>query len=741
MGRSVSMLRLQGERLSRRRLLVGSVAALGMATLGLAGCSDRPNTEPASTPPPWAGKSTPWSAKVAASPAAAEATVGPAAAPSPAPAKFSQWSRHARVANASFGGKPEELELQRIVLGLKAQNVSVVETDTRLSDWLNDDEFKEVVEEARIFNRLVHLAGLKVVWYYPALEIISKGGQHGPSFAKTHPDWLQLDLEGRPNKFYGGVVFWVEAGDESAWLSPNGPYRQYYLNRVKLLAQTGADGIWPDVPLYFLFADWCDASPWGRSAFKTDTGLDLPKAANWADPVFRRWVEWRHRNLNQYLIDIGAAGRSVNPDFGTVVETVTCDYYDATKTGLDGAYLRLAEGVTHVWEVDAISNADAMRSAREDDWICLISMYKYCRAASGTKPAWAFSYGLKEDDAVQVMAECLAAGCNPYEVKIPEKTVGVSAAMRTRMYGFVKAHSERLFEANSLANVALYHSSASRDYVQPGEGSGLFATTLNRGEAGSDKWWSVNRKESCYEQQWLGEYRGTVKALVHAHIPFNVLTSPTLRPEDFKNHRVLLLPDLEAASDGEAAIIRQFVAAGGMVVITGPNPTGLNEFGDVRAEYALADVLGFSKRTPPPATKEANFGAGKVFYFLELPGWQYLRGTTQADYDKLIGSILSAVTPLVTTSADRRVHLEASSWGEETVLQFTNFIGVTGNFKVVPTSFTVSVAVPEGRQVKEMAVSSPDNPTADLQPLSFAVDRGKVTFSLNLKQYSLVVMS
>jgi len=30
-------------------------------------------------------------------------------------------------------------------------------------------------------------------------------------------------------------------------------------------------------------------------------------------------------------------------------------------------------------------------------------MYKYCRAASGTKSAWAFDYGLQEDNAVQVM--------------------------------------------------------------------------------------------------------------------------------------------------------------------------------------------------------------------------------------------------------------------------------------------------------------------------------------------------
>src|SRR5262249_23282718 len=212
-----------------------------------------------------------------------------------------------------------------------------------------------------------------------------------------------------------------------------------------------------------------------------DMGLDLPKEEDWNDPVWRRWIEWRHRNLNQFLLDIAATGRSVNPEFETFVESVTCDYQDATKIGLDGAYLRLSEGITHSWEVDAISDHTAMRHANEDDWACMISMYKYCRAASGNKPAWAFGYGLLPDDAEQVMAEILVAGCNPYEVKIPEKTVGVDAAMRTRMYSFVEANTARILDAERLRHVALFHSSPSRDYanpqLHPPPASGLYATT------------------------------------------------------------------------------------------------------------------------------------------------------------------------------------------------------------------------------------------------------------------------
>ncbi|MBI3969548.1 MAG: PD40 domain-containing protein [Chloroflexi bacterium] len=50
-------------------------------------------------------------------------------------ARMSEWSRHARLANASASSEGEELELDRIVQSLKAQHVSMIERDSRRSDW------------------------------------------------------------------------------------------------------------------------------------------------------------------------------------------------------------------------------------------------------------------------------------------------------------------------------------------------------------------------------------------------------------------------------------------------------------------------------------------------------------------------------------------------------------------------------------------------------------------------------
>ena len=46
---------------------------------------------------------------------------------------------------------------------LRAEHVSVVEVDIKLSDWLTDHEFAALLVAARRFNQLAHAAGLKVV--------------------------------------------------------------------------------------------------------------------------------------------------------------------------------------------------------------------------------------------------------------------------------------------------------------------------------------------------------------------------------------------------------------------------------------------------------------------------------------------------------------------------------------------------------------------------------------------------
>ncbi|MFG2178496.1 hypothetical protein ACGFLS_07225 [Streptomyces abikoensis] len=717
-------------RMSRRGLLRAGLGVGGAAVVGqhlaLAG--------PASAASPAAPASLPLDRAAWAAPAVRAGA-------------FPEWSRFARLADGTFDEDADPVrDMKPVIDALKAQNVSVIELDTILSNWLTDQEFTQHVGKVRDFVGLAHAAGLRVVMYYPSMELISVGGEKGRSFYKNAQgkDWVQRSLDGKPNVFYGSLVVWVDPGDESCWLSPNSPWRDYYLGRVKALAGTGLDAIWPDVPIYFDGAlSWCDGSSWAATAFKADTGLALPPKADFSSPAFRRYVEWRHRNLHQWQLDIAAAGRAVNPDLVTFVETVSMDYQYATLVGLDGAYLRTAEGVSQMWEVDILGNYDGMRHATATDWTCLISMYKYARAASGTKPAWAFSYGWKADDASLVMAELLAAGCNPYEVKSPFKNETTDKVMRTRMYAFVAANQEKLYTTTTAAEVGVYHSSASRDFVSPSPGTGMYANVKK--PAGVKEWWSSgSAEESCSRQAWLGEFRGTVKALVYAHVPFVTVTSPGLTAADLAGLKVLLLPNLQAVSDAEAAVLRGFVAGGGTVVITGPAPTALDELGTARSEYALADVLGFRKGDALPDGKQNRFGAGTCRYVKSLPGHAYLDTADKAAGELLLAPVRAAAPPSVTLSGDDRIHLEMGRLGGDVVVQLVNFTGfgdVPAAFRTTPAACTVALAVPAGKKVLGATVSSPDAASPAPRAVPFTVDGGTVSVPLTVAQYSLLTVS
>ncbi len=543
------------------------------------------------------------------------------------PTAFSSWARTARIGGAAVWQGMTDAEMNTLLNELATQNVSVIEADSDLSNYLTDAEFNQELTLITTFSQKAHAHpnNFRIVWYYPALEVLTANVASTPhSMAKDHPDWVQTGVDGTPNVFVGGSgqVFWVDPGMESTWMSPSSPYRDYFFARVSRIAkETGVDGLWADVPLYSDFGPvrWADAGADAANDFEAKyPGAQTPPPTtpadgNWADESWRKWIVWRHEELRRFIADAAAAARKDNPEFTFIVETLPTDYAMSTVYGLEGVDLRPIEGVTHVWEVDTLSNNTAMRMAREDDWISYISMQKYIKAASGNKPAWSFAYGKQADDAELVMAEILASGNNPYELMIPEMTTTVGAAYRTKMFGWIKANESLLWQ-NSSARIAVLYSPASRDFVDQAKGEGMYATTASGGDS---LWWNDDSAQSAYGRQYIAEYRGMIKLLVHNHIPFDAVVKPASAAELTK-YQTLILPDMEALSDADAQIIRTYVDNGGHVIITGPNPGGLDEYGTSRSQYALSDVFGINKGSALPASKVQQFGGGDSRFFSAL---------------------------------------------------------------------------------------------------------------------------
>ena len=655
---------------------------------------------------------------------------------------FEPWAQTARVAGASVWVGMTQTQVNNVITNMSAQNVSVIEADSNLSNYMTDAEFDQELALMRQFSTAAHAKGIRIGWYYPTFEVLTENGANiAHTMYKDHPDWVQVGLDGTPNVFYGNEVFWVEPNMESAWMSPSSDgYRAFYYDRVKRIAAAGLDYFWADVPLlYDVGTQWADISPSAASKFLADTGFASPSSPadmNW-DQRWRRWISWRHEEVADFLTGIGDAGRSVNSNFKLIVETVTMDYASATKIGLDGSYLKDVPGVTHVWELDPVSNANAMRKAKEDDWIRMIAMNKYAHAASGDKPAWVFDYGKQANDAELVMAETIAAGNNPYESKIPIMTTTVGVAYRTKMFGWIKTNEPYLYGVRNAARVAVLYSPENRDFVDRAAGESMYATTTSA----DNEFWSTDAVDSVYQRQYLAEYNGMIKLLVHNHIPFDVIVNPS--SAELARYQTVILPDIEAISDDDASLLSAYTTGGGHLLATGANPTGWDQYGTSRSEYALAAVLGLTKTAALPASKIQAAGAGEARFFKELLGKKYLTNATDAGSaaSTLLTAINATTAPWLTTNANKKVHMELWQGDNTLMLHEVNFTGVTGTFAVTPTTSTTTLKVPVGKEVTAVELTSPDNATPARAPLAYTVADQDVTFTVSVTEYALVIVS
>ena len=648
-------------------------------------------------------------------------------APRKAPVPPPDWPRVATVGGAALDRQDDETEWVALLDRLVAQNVSVVEADSALSEYLNDDEFEAELTMVRRFSELAHERNLKVVWYYPSLEVITPNGETAEhSMFKDHPDWVQLGLDEQdpsrfaPNVFYGSKVFWVAPGAESAWMCHLSPYREYLLGRIRKVAATGVDGIWLDVPLFNdIVGKWACYHDLDRAKFHADTGYEIPRLQapgaelDSNDPAWRVWVHWRHREIDTFLRDVLAAARSVRPDIALVVETVTMDYNAALLEGLDGSFAGPDADYWHVWEVDVLSDSNAMTHANEDDWASLAAMFKFGRGADRGRAAWTFTYGFEPDDAEAVLAEALAAQVCPYELKVPEMTTTVGADYRRRVFGWIRAHEDILFRSESAARVAVVHSSASRDYRDgacvlgqgplPDEHCGVSLYATWQRPDPDLAWWTSDLDDSLYQSIYLAEYRGFVKALMRLHVPHDVIPAARLPVEALSAYDLLILPDPLALSDAEAAALRGFVEAGGRLLVTGPSPGALDERGLVRGSPALSGLIADA---PEGGCADVTASSGVVRYCRASPGRAVLR-TTDAEALATIQQAVEALsTAVVQTDAGPRVHLELYRLGPKTILHAVNATGVDGSFSVVPQTFHVGVRAGAAPITRVLATSA-----------------------------------
>ena len=214
------------------------------------------------------------------------------------------------------------------------------------------NEFRQRVEYVHS-----HYPEIKYMVYIGPLEMqtpdadLNKDGKDDDGKNSTytdHPEWLQVGIDGRKAVFYGsmpGMPFWVDETSEDVWLSPsNKEYRKIIMNIAKEVASTGVDAIWFDVPhLCFEFGDdwqnqWSTVDEYSRRDFYNDTGLLLPTPPiqpDWNDEVWLKFVEWRYKQILDFVRDFYDAIKEVNPDCKLIIETSSDGSVHTTQIASD----------------------------------------------------------------------------------------------------------------------------------------------------------------------------------------------------------------------------------------------------------------------------------------------------------------------------------------------------------------------------------------------------------------------
>ncbi len=375
-------------------------------------------------------------------------------------------------------------------------------------------------------------------------------------FFKAHPDWFARNRAGEPYR-----------ADDKYVACINSPYYDEYLPDVlrEIIERSRPEGFTDNSWAGLGRGSICYCDNCAR-LFKTRGGEDLPQAANWDDTTYRDWIRWNYaRRLAIWDLNNKTTRAAGGPD---------C-IWSGMNSGSITAQARSFRDLRAICQRADIVMLDHQR--RDDDtgfqqngdtgkrvhgvlgWDKLapesMAMYQsgpgYYRVAS--KP---------EAEARMWMIAGIAGGIQPWW-----HVVGAYHDDR-RIYRTPEpvmtwwANNQRyLVDRTPVANVGVIWSQQNTDF-------------FGREDSGA-----------LVDQP----YTGFMHALVRARIPYLPVHIDDLE-RNAASLRVVILPNIGAMSDAQAASIRRFVQSGGSVLATGRTSL-YDEWGGPRNDFALADLF------------------------------------------------------------------------------------------------------------------------------------------------------
>lgn len=453
----------------------------------------------------------------------------------------------------------------------------------------NIDRWREYWRETKIQGIIINAGG--IVSYYPSkytevYKAISLGGRdlYGEIVSVAHRDGLVVLARMDSSRVHEGLFYehpeWCAVGIDGHYYKVGDLYitcinSEYYTKFLPLILQEIIERSHPEG-----FADnsfsgldrnhicYCDNC---ARKFYEATKMDLPKAKDWNDLTYRKWIEWSYKRrleiweyFNQVVKSLGGKDCLWIGMIGSdlVAESIRFRDYKAI---CEKAEMILLDSQTRHKDSGFQVNGEAGKLIHELlgwDKIVIESMAMY-QAGSPT-----FRLASKPEPEVRLwVLEGFAGSICPWWHHI-----GAYHEDR-RQYGTPKSlfcwHEENekfLINRQPIATVGLVWSQQNIDYYGRDDAKDLFSLP----------------------------WQGIRNALIQARIPYLPINIDHIE-KHLEDISLLILPNLGALSDIQCESIRRFVEKGGSIIATGETSL-YNEWGEMRDDFALSDLFGVHSR-------------------------------------------------------------------------------------------------------------------------------------------------
>jgi hypothetical protein len=465
------------------------------------------------------------------------------------------WTNYARI--GAYGLKADNAD--KIVANAEETGVSGIEVDNdipgRYESFLDP---KAKLEAIRAVAAKAHAAGNHAFVYIAGTECITAHGDKAiHTLAKDHPDWLQRKISGEPAIFGGGSAFWIAKGDEDVWVTPYAPeWRKTYMERVRLIAATGIDGIYVDIPYWMTHFDgwedtWASFDDYTVAAFKKQTGLDAKKdlkLGDFSDANFRHWIDFRIQTFTDFMQEVDQSAKSVNPQIKTIPEIYPGIESESVRVGADVYSLyAVMDAIAHEYE---FGEGDHMASSRTQlDWFRYqVGMHSFRAFAQG-KATWILNYSWDNDKNVDrreamlnlAMSQVMA-GTNFWDAPGHSMAGSNDIETRKKIFMWIKQHEKTFYlPRTSLDPIGVYFSPQTRNY---------------------------------YADEFIRSYRGILILLMQSHREFQIVAPRTLG--EFHGE-TLILPDVRIFNEQERNWIEKYVKQGKKLIVTGEGTISLDD--------------------------------------------------------------------------------------------------------------------------------------------------------------------